>query len=662
MLLLPVLGARRLAAQISPGPLARAHQSLEGARNCTQCHGKGNDAMNGQCVSCHKEIGWALQQRQGYHAAPAVKAQRCASCHPDHAGVDFDLVKWPDGGRDRFDHGRAGWTLERSHATTACTDCHTPEFQAASVRQLAPGGARPAWLGLDTDCTSCHEDVHRGALGETCSRCHDAGKWTMTPGFQHDTTSYPLTDKHREVQCDKCHLTARLAPKRTPGGQLIPVFRPVPATTCASCHTDPHNGGLGADCASCHTTRGFRIVDRQRFDHQRTKYPLSGKHAAVRCAACHKDFGTGAEKKPAFATCATCHADAHKGTATLAGKTVDCASCHTVAGFTPASFTVAQHRTTKYPLEGKHTTTSCSACHGKDATPAATTRWGAARVVLRPAATTCRSCHADDHGAQFATRADRGECASCHTVTGFKPSTFDGPAHAQTRLPLEARHAELTCKACHAAQRPGLPSIAVTSSTGKVKLLFRIPETQCAQCHQDVHRGRFATAHDSVAALDCADCHDARSFRPSTIDAARHRVTGFALNGGHRATSCVACHDGLKAPRTRTTALVRLAALPALTLQAKSGCSDCHTTPHGDEFDGRADRGRCDACHDTDAFAPAGRFDHNRDARFSLKGAHEPVPCARCHATDLRPGASGGLVFRPLSGRCESCHTEKATR
>ena len=58
-------------------------------------------------------------------------------------------------------------------------------------------------------------------------------------------------------------------------------------------------------------------------------------------------------------------------------------------------------------------------------------------------------------------------------------------------------------------------------------------------------------------------------------------------------------------------------------------------TPHGDQFDARKDRGRCDACHTVEAFAPAGQFDHDRDASFSLKGAHEGVPCNQCHPTDL---------------------------
>ena len=78
-----------------------------------------------------------------------------------------------------------------------------------------------------------------------------------------------------------------------------------------------------------------------------------GKHATVPCAACHKDFSTPALKKPAFTTCTSCHKDAHSGTATLAGKSVDCASCHTVNGFVPSTYTVASHATDEVSAGGK---------------------------------------------------------------------------------------------------------------------------------------------------------------------------------------------------------------------------------------------------------------------------------------------------------------------
>ena len=91
------VGGSRAAAQVSPGPLARAHQSLEGPTNCTRCHaggGGGNTGMNERCLDCHKEIRWLITAGRGFHANdPGAK---CSTCHPDHAGADFQMIKWPD--------------------------------------------------------------------------------------------------------------------------------------------------------------------------------------------------------------------------------------------------------------------------------------------------------------------------------------------------------------------------------------------------------------------------------------------------------------------------------------------------------------------------------------------------------------------------------------
>ena len=99
--------------------------------------------------------------------------------------------------------------------------------------------------------------------------------------------------------------------------------------------------------------------------------------------------------------------------------------------------------------------------------------------------------------------------------------------------------------------------------------------------------------------------------------------------------------------------LVRWTSSRLLFTTPKGGCEACHTTPHGTQFAGRT----CDVCHGTDVFRPATRFDHNRDATFSLKGAHENVPCNRCHATGVRGGKTV-VNYRPVSGKCEPCHGE----
>jgi hypothetical protein len=648
--------ASRSQAQISPGPLATAHRELEGTLNCTKCHGGRKEAMDAQCVSCHKDIGWLAGQREGFHGA--LKGATCASCHPEHAGHDFALIKWPEGAPEKFDHSRAGWALEQSHQRVKCAECHAAKFRVSPAAKLAVRRTVQSWVGLDRDCVSCHEDVHRNALGQDCVKCHDAGKWQVTPGFSHDSTAYALTGKHTEVKCDKCHLDPKLGLATDAAGHPVPRYRPLPHDQCSACHADPHAGRLGAVCTDCHSTKGFATFEKQTFNHDRTKYPLRGRHAAVPCAKCH-DFRTEEGKRPPFATCTACHSDPHGGTATLAGNVVDCASCHDVAGFSPGRFSVAQHAQTKYPLEGKHQTVPCAQCHRKDLS-APVTRYGSARVVLRPPSGACLACHTDDHGGQLAARPDKGECASCHLVAGWTPSRFDAQSHTKLKVTLAGKHGTVECAACHGAKRAGLKPFPTTVALGKAGFLFHPPETTCTDCHLDPHQGRFARGGERAKPEGCVACHDQQAFRPSTVTFEVHAKYALPLEGAHRAVPCAGCHGEMKgrAP-TRSSLVASGTSFVALKLSGSTVCSDCHKTPHGDQFSSRADHGRCDACHGLDGFAPASRFDHNRDTAFSLKGAHEGVACNRCHTPDRTSTVPGRLIYRPLSGKCESCHGER---
>jgi hypothetical protein len=552
------LGAPALArSQISPGALARPHERLEGALQCVKCHaggggrGIGKEQMTGQCLNCHKEIAWLVERERGVHGR--VREQRCSSCHPEHAGRDFALISWPDGGDtpDRFDHARAGWALEGSHARRKCVDCHKTAFRVSPAARLSQ---RPApavgWVGLETRCTSCHEDAHRGALDRNCLKCHDAEHWKPAPRFDHGKTDYRLTGAHAVVPCADCHANPRLQLTSDARGVPIPRYRPLAHQECSACHADPHKGQLGTTCARCHVTTAFKTINRASFDHDRTRYPLRGRHAEVSCEKCH-DFAAGrVARNPAFGTCTACHTpDPHAGTATLAGRVVDCASCHTVDGFRPSSYTVAQHRLTKYPLEGRHQQARCAACHVKTVT---------AGVTMRPVTATCVSCHLDPHGKRYA------QCSDCHNLQGFRPATTDLAAHQRFRFPLEGAHRAVPCLDCHADMR--------------------------------------------------------RASAPSTL------------------------------------ALARWSGPPLLFAAPKGGCAGCHENLHGGQFATRPDGAACETCHDTDAFRPARRFDHNRDAAFSLKGAHTGVPCERCHRTTRGAGGKPVVIYRPVPNACEACH------
>jgi len=647
----PTFWATPLQAQISPGKLSRVHESLEGSSKCVQCHSAKDEEIDQRCKTCHVEISVLEAQDKGFHARNETK--QCAECHPEHAGRDFDLVYWGDGVTPRdFDHVQAGWILEGKHDTLECRACHQPKFQSARMKELLDRThPEKSWLGLDPACLGCHEDAHESALGLNCTNCHSFEAWAPAPGFDHAKSDFPLTGRHRKVECAKCHAAERLKPKRKPDGRLIPVYKPVSHDECVDCHTDPHQNRFGLKCASCHTTDDFHRVEKGRFDHDRTRYPLRGRHAALECASCH-DPKTGFGEKPAFGACGDCHRDPHAGQATLAGAAVDCAACHTVQAFSPSTFTVKAHEKTPFPLHGRHAKTDCASCHTK--APKNETQFGSARVRLRPRAETCEDCHGAAHGNQLAGTPAWKKCTACHSVEGFKPSLFDADAHENLGYPLDGKHREIACAACHGPKRPGLPPLPPREVLGKAGVWLALGKTECVSCHVDPHGGRYPGERGE--GFRCLDCHSPRGFTPSIVGAAEHDRFGFPLVGAHLAVPCSDCHQELIRKPSRSSLVASRGHRTSLPFDRTGRvCSTCHESPHGDQFAGRPGGDRCDTCHGAEAFVPAARFDHDRDTTFALKGAHERVPCASCHP---RSGEPARVVYRPLDGSCRSCHRD----
>ena len=241
---------------------------------------------------------------------------------------------------------RPGFALDGLHAPLDCKACHKAR----------------TFLGLSQPCASCHKDVHNGTLGATCQTCHPtnvAFKDTRKT-FDHAKTKYPLTGAHAKTPCESCH--------KTKGNYRIARFG-----ACEDCHRNPHTPSLGT-CTACHVTASFKtLAEGQKFDHAKTGYPLKGKHAAVACQACHVKPAALVTLK--FTRCADCHQDVHKGVF----PADDCAACHTEAGFRPAKFDHTAR--TKFPLDGKHATATCVACHKQAGAPGS--RRHAARAADR---------------------------------------------------------------------------------------------------------------------------------------------------------------------------------------------------------------------------------------------------------------------------------------
>jgi hypothetical protein len=337
-------------------------------------------------------------------------------------------------------------------------------------------------------------------------------------------------------------------------------------------------------------------------------------------------------------------------------------------GWRPAAFTVEQHASSPFPLEGGHTAVACASCHVEEADPAKARAMGRAGVDLRPAHGACTDCHADAHAGQLARRAGgiapRGggiACEGCHTVKGWKPAGFTAEDHRSLEMALDGAHAKAACAACHGPKRPGLPALPDVETLGRAGIAFRLAERNCTDCHADPHDGRFSDgAGGGMASRDgkasCLDCHTMEAFRPSTLDPAAHARFGFPIEGAHRAVACSDCHTGLEAPPAPSSLVLAAGTRRELAFAGhRTRCEECHTGPHGDQFTGRTGGyvTGCVSCHTVEGWKPAARFDHDRDATFALKGSHARVACARCHQ---RQDEAGHPIYRPVPSRCEECH------
>ena len=264
-----------LRAQISPGDLTKAHSNLEGMSNCTKCHVLGEQVTNSKCLDCHSEIQNLIGQGKGYHAYNAVKNKNCFDCHSEHHGRNFKIINFAP---NTFDHSKTGYELTGSHANVKCNDCHQSKYINTHISKKK----NETYLGLSTECRTCHEDVHQSMLGKNCSSCHTTIKFQAVQNFKHDNARFKLTGSHLKVDCAKCH------PLENKNNKKIQKFKDIAFSSCRSCHNDVHKGKFGSDCNSCHSTSSFHNISQGSFNHGKTDFPLIGKHGLTACNDCHK--------------------------------------------------------------------------------------------------------------------------------------------------------------------------------------------------------------------------------------------------------------------------------------------------------------------------------------------------------------------------------------
>jgi hypothetical protein len=608
-------------AQISPGPLSKAHESLSGTTHCAVCHLFGASTPTFKCLECHKEVAQALAGKHGYHAQMQMRnpnGKDCVRCHLEHNGEDFSLIHW-EASREQFDHRLTDYNLEGKHAGVACEKCHTSTHMVPADRALIRiKDVSKSFFGMSQDCVTCHNDPHKGQLGNDCQRCHNFSDWKAANNFDHSKTRYPLTGLHVKVECAKCHKPD------APGGAAR--FKDMKFNTCTACHTDPHRGAFKKSCEECHSTAGWKkLLPGFEFDHSKTKYPLLGKHAQVLCVQCHVN---GDFKRPvAFANCVDCHKpDPHKGQFQARPKQGECAECHTVERWKPTLFGVKEHATSKYPLAGKHVKVECAKCHipaGKD-------------TLYKVKFELCSDCHKDAHDNQFAAAPWQNRCESCHTVQDFHRTTYTIAKHRNTRFVLAGAHVAVPCADCHKLGEAG--------RTDKI-LPFHFEDRTCTACHKDPHHGEFkermAQRRANGTPLGCEACHNVKSW--ADVNGFDHSKTKFPLLGAHRSVACGQCHKPTTAYESRFKG-------------TSQKCEACHAEPHGGQFVAKDDRQtHCADCHNVQRWVPS-TFNHNTRTHFSLEGGHANVPCDKCHKETKMVGGKLILIYKATPAKCADCH------
>lgn len=450
---------------------------------------------------------------------------------------------------------------------------------------------------------------------------------------------------------------------------------------CVSCHrsafvaaASPKHLGVTPEmpdtCQDCHTTQAWAPTTAE--DHGKFGFPIKNKHAAppaglidrIACTKCHTK---GYRKGDTSNACVSCHQKDYDGAKNPphAGYSTDCATCHDDTGWRPAKFVHS------WPLEGKHTATSCFSCHTgnppvykgtpKDCVGCHQKNYDDANAAKKPARlgghapllpTTCADCHSANGWTPLARNIHQSDtaktticsachindyngvvtpkhvgvfptqCAGCHGTAAWKPAI--NVSHDW--FPLNNKHATLACVSCH-------KNNVFTPGT--------TPNT-CVGCHQANYdfaaTAQAAIGHNNFS-TNCKGCHNDAAWKPFSH--------GWPRTGKHAPPlACAKCHgvgaDPLTAPRPSTA------------------CFSCHQanyTTASSIVPGHGSFSQiCTDCHTTNGWKPALAGAHP-EAKFPITtGAHKIFTCVDCHNPAL--GASTG----GKNTDCIGCHTGQHRR
>ncbi len=576
----------------------------------------------------------------------------------------FSGLLFAQSGTRDFDHIKTGFALSGMHANARCESCHiagvfkgTPKECASchvsGTRLSRSNVVKPSThFATQLACESCHSAVtfagakfdHQGVAANACASCHNGST----------TAGKPSGHMQTQAACSTCHKTTAWLPA---SGMDHSGF--TSATNCSSCH----NGGTAAgktathlptavNCISCHDTSSWKP----------TNWNHSQMPVANQCATCHSGGfapadGPSANHIPykslsgvSIANCDSCHKGGY--TSWNPGQfhanvqlSTQCATCHLSTSF----------GATARPATAIHSGQSvCENCHKSTST------WSGSKPdhSLFNSGTNCSGCHngsaaTGKSGTHMPTSLN---CISCHTTTGWKPTTWN---HNQMAVANQ-------CSTCHTGGFP--PASGPTTNHIPYKSLSGVSIANCDSCH----KGGYASwnpgvfhANVSVTA-QCATCHMSTSFgatgRPTTavhngqsVCENCHKSTSTWLGGAKpdhggftSATNCITCHNGSSATGKAGT-----------HMPTSGNCVSCHNTmgwkPAKWNHTQTPVANQCSTCH-TGGFPPASGPTANHIPYKSLSGV-SVSNCDSCHKggyASWNPGAFHTNVS--VSTQCATCH------
>jgi hypothetical protein len=575
---------------------------------CASCHVNNNYTLNSaDCYGCHQAafqstttIGGSVPNH--ITAGFPTTASACATCHP--------ITTWAAG---VFNHAATGFLLTNGHANVACASCHINNHYNLTIAPTDCGNSQCHLTTWQQTNNPVHSTSGSAFAAANCSTCHTTAGWTSA-AFDHSTTGFTLTGTHMSptpTPCASCHVNnnytlnsadcygchqAAFQSTTTIGGSVpnhVTAGFPTAASACATCHPI--------------TTWAAGI-----FNHTATGFPLTNSHATVACNLCHINNDYALAIAPTDCGNSGCHlttwqqtnAPPHSAAASTFAV-ANCATCHTTASWTTATF---DHGTTGFTLTGMHispTPTPCASCHVSNNFSLNSTACYGCHLAAWQSTTTLGGSVPNHITAGFPT-----DCSVCHSTANWTTSTFN---HATTTFPLTGAHTTVACAACHVNGN--------YSGT--------LP-TDCYGCHAAAWQstttlgGSVPNHITSGYPTACASCHTTTSWLGAVFN---HSATGFPLTGAHTSVACNLCHISSAVPPT--------------------DCYSCHTA----QWQSTATAG--------------GAVPNHLAADASVVGI-VPTACATCHTTTNWLGATFTHNFWSVNhgnagGVCATCHSNTST-